>query len=263
MEDLFVEIEDKVTTGVFGLLDSIIVADKEKILYEKYFDKQGKESLRNTRSATKTITSILIGLAIEQGFIKGVDEQIIYYLKDIKPDLYLDKRKEEITIKDLLTMSSILECDDWNTFSRGNEERMYLVEDWVQFYLDLPIKGFPDWTTKPEKAKYGRVFSYCTAGVVTLGFILNDAVGGDLESFANKYLFEPLGITDYKWQFTPLKFPMTGGGLELRSDDLVKIGQLFLKKGNWNGIPVIPEMWVLDSTKPHVNIDDETEYGYL
>ena len=87
MEQTLVELEEKIKSNIFGVVDSVIIANKEKILYEKYFDKQGKEFLRNTRSATKTITSILIGIAIDKGFIKGVDENIVHYLKSKKPNL--------------------------------------------------------------------------------------------------------------------------------------------------------------------------------
>ncbi len=165
-------IEDDITKGELKNVTSVLVARHGKLVYEKYFDKFDANSLHDTRSSTKTITGILIGLAIENKFIPSEKTSVFKYFSDKKPFQNADARKEKITIEDLLTMSSMLECDDDNQFSSGNEERMYLIEDYFKFALNLPIRGFPAWATKPKDAPYGRSFSYCTAGVVLLGGVL-------------------------------------------------------------------------------------------
>ena len=256
------KMDSLIASNNFKKISSVVVAHKGKIIFENYYNDNTSKTKHNTRSATKTITGILIGMLLKEGKLKSVEEKVADYSK-VKNIQNPDKRKAQITVEDLLTMSSILECNDWNNYSRGNEEKMYLIEDWVKFYWDLPIKGFPEWETKPEDTKYGRSFSYCTAGTVVLGDVIN-SVTGSLEEYADEVLFSKLGITDYHWQKTPKGLPMTGGGLGLRSRDLLKIGQLYLNKGKWNKEQIISEDFVRESTKVHAEVGMfGYEYGYL
>jgi len=251
-----------VASGAYKQITSVVVSKDDRVLYEHYFDAGGIDGLRNTRSATKTVAGMLVGAALDRKLLR-VDAPITPYFKDRRPLANPDPRKDRITVEDLLTMSSLLECDDDNQYSRGNEERMYLVEDWSRFLLDLPIKGFPDWQPTPEKSPYGRAWSYCTAGVTILGPLLERATKQRVPEFADAVLFKPLGIDVVRWQFQPLGTAMTGGGLQLRSRDLLKLGQLYLNEGRWNGRQVISADWVRRSVAPHANARENTDYGYL
>lgn len=262
-EAAFSRLDSAVVNGTFKSITSILVARNGQLVYEKYYNGASDTTLHNTRSATKTITAILTGLAIDHQYIPSESTSVFPYFKDKKNIKNSDPRKDKITIEDLLTMSSILECDDENQFSNGNEERMYLLEDYFQFALDLPIRGFAPWNSKPENSPYGRSFSYCTAGVVLLGGVLERSTKMSVDVFAKKYLFDPLSINKVEWQITPMGMPMTGGGLGLRSRDLLKIMQLYANKGTWNTTRVLSSAWVEKSTKPHANARENVDYGYL
>ncbi len=252
-----------IRSGEFKKIGSVLIARHGKLAYEGYFDGDAG-TLRNTRSATKSITDVLIGIAIDEHKLSGVDAKILTLLPERARKIQNpDPRKAAITVEDFLTMSSPLECDDWNDASRGNEERMYVVEDWAQFILDLPIRGRMHVGEQVEAPPHGRYFSYCTGGVFTLSEVLEKATGMRTDHYACKKLFRPLGITNVEWVYSPMNVPQTGGGLQLTSRDLLKIAQLYLDGGEWQGKRIVSEAWVRSSTQPHARIDEATEYGYL
>ncbi len=254
--------ERAIRAGDFPKLTSVAIARHGKLVYEAYFGETDGGTLHDTRSVTKTVTAILLGIAIEKGFVAGVDAPIASFFPDKRPFANPDPRKEAITLEDLLTMSSALDCNDWVEESRGNEERMYVEKDWVKFTLDLPVRKPPS-EGKDGSASPGRQFSYCTAGVGTLGAAIERATKKPLAEFAQSTLFGPLRIAQPKWQYSPAGVAFTGGGLALRSRDLLKLGQLHLDGGTWKGVRVVSEMWIKRSFLPHARIDDKTEYGYL
>jgi CubicO group peptidase (beta-lactamase class C family) len=247
----------------FKKIGSVVIARHGKLGFEDYVEGDA-DTLRDTRSATKSITDVLLGIALQEGKVSAVDAEVLGLLPEHARRIQNpDPRKSKITIEDFLTMSSPLECDDWNDASRGNEERMYLVEDWAQFILDLPIRGRMRVGEKPEAPEHGRFFSYCTGGVFVLSEVLTRATGVRTDRYAQEKLFAPLGITNVEWVYSPLNVPQTGGGLRLSSRSLLKIGQLYLDGGRWQGHEIVRQGWVRDSTRPHARIDDATEYGYL
>jgi CubicO group peptidase (beta-lactamase class C family) len=263
--ELEMRFERAVAEKKFGNVSSILIARSGRIVYEKYFEGDA-ETLRNTRSVTKTVAGMLVGIALADGKLKSANESLPSYLPNHRRFAIDEPRKAKVSFEDVLTMSSSLECNDWNEYSRGNEERMYLVEDWVRFYWELPMRGFPEWIAKPSDSPYGRAFSYCTAGVTAVGVVLQNAVGGSLIRYADQMLFKPLGIDQAKWQAMPLGMPQTGGGLLLRTRDLFSLGQLYLQGGRRGERQVVPKAWVDASLTPKArmeNTPEPMEYGYL
>jgi CubicO group peptidase (beta-lactamase class C family) len=250
-----------VFSGKYERITSILIAKDGNVLFEKYYNENDVNSKHNTRSATKTMATLLTGIAIDKGYITSENDKIFDYLQHKLPVKNPDKRKEKITIKDLLTMSSALECNDSNRYSRGNEERMYIIEDWAKFYLNLPIRSYP-WGPKPKDRPYGRAFSYCSAGSALVAEILQSAIKSNLVEFAKKNLFEPLTIKDYNLHYTPFNLLNTAGGSEYRSRDFLKLIQLCLNKGLWKGKQIISSSWIEKASTTKLEAYD-AEYGYL
>lgn len=238
--------------GTFPKVDSMLVVRQGRLVHEAYFNGFDRERLHDLRSATKSITSALVGIAIDQGLLSGVDERVLPRLGGGAGLRNPDPRKDAITLGHLLTMTPGLACDDWNAASPGNEEKMYKELDWVKFVLDLPMVADP-----------GTRYGYCTGGVVTLGAVIGNASGRRADAFAREVLFGPLGITRAEWEYTPTGAVDTGGHIRMRPRDMAKFGQLFLQRGLWNGQRVVSEAWVERSTAFHVRTVSNEEYGYL
>ena len=235
--------------GEYHGISSILIAQNGKLVFEAYPGKFKRDEIHTTRSAGKSITSALIGIAIDKGFVDSVDAPILSYFPEYQGSVaHWDERKNNITIKHLLTMTSGV---------KGNEDKMYPTDDWIKFYLDQPLQHAP-----------GQHFSYATSGVVVLGNVITRASGLRIPEFANQYLFQPLGITQYKWPITNSRgnqgLAMTGGGLSLTPRDMLKFGQLYLNQGIWNGNRILSVAWIKESTQQHVVSDLYGEgYGYL
>lgn len=247
------ELNRKIATQNFKDITSVIVLKDGKLLLEEYFNGANRKTLHDTRSVGKSFASTLLGIAIKDNYIKSEKQTLNEFYK-LNTFQNYTIAKDSITLKDLLTMSSTFDGSDMNSESPGNEENMYPTKNWVEFALNLPI----------DKSKVTKKqWDYFTAGVVILGDIIHKSVPNGLEKYSNEKLFKPLGITKYKWQFTPQKVANTAGSLQLCSLDYAKYGQLYKNQGIWNGKQILSQEWITNSLSHQMTISEDEYYGYL
>jgi len=245
-------LDAEVRRGTFGRITSTVTAQRGRVVHEVYFDGD-VGTLRNTRSATKSVAGMLVGIAIERGDLPGVGAPLFSFFEDLAPFAHDGAAKRAVTLEDLLTMSSGLDCDDGDPESPGNEELMYETPDWLRFALDLPMRSMAD----------QGIWRYCTAGVTALAGVLEHATRQPVEEFARQHLFAPMDIEGVRWFRSPTGLAQTGGGLEMRSRDLLALGQLMLDEGVHGDRRILPADWVRTSLAPHRRVADATDYGYL
>jgi CubicO group peptidase (beta-lactamase class C family) len=247
------EMGEAITAGRYPDVHSVLVAHRGRLVFEEYFYEYDANTPHALRSATKSVVSALVGLAIAQGLLKDVRQPVLPFFAGDYPQLAnVTDAKRRITVEDLLTMRSGLECDDWNQASPGNESKMGRTDDWVKFTLDLPMRSEP-----------GTTSSYCSGGVIVLGRLVEKVSGRPLVTFAREHLFEPLGIRNFQWRFAPDRSSInTFCQVSLTPRDMLKIGLLYMSGGKWNSRQVVPADWVNASTSRHTSVGD-TDYGYL
>jgi len=228
-------------------IDGLLILKNNQLVYESYFHGYTGKTLHNIYSSGKSITSILTGIALDKGLIQSVDVPVLGLLPEYADHQNKDSRKSQITIKHLLNMTAGF------AWQENTETRMRASPDWVKFTLDLPLAANP-----------GTQGNYATGGVVVLGRIIENQSGLNLAQFAEKYLFGPLGIKEYKWDLMPNGRISAGGSLYLRPRDMAKIGLLMLNKGLWNGKRIVSSEWVEMSGENNLRLPGPFDgYGYL
>jgi len=252
------QLADAIGRGEFPKTTSVLVVHRGRLIYEGYFGDGGQDVLNNTRSATKSITALAVGAAIEDHAIGSVASPAFGYLSDLAPFEHDEALKRSITVEDLLTMSSALDCNDDVDASPGNEDRMHEQQNWTRWAVDLP--------TRMDYARdaAGRgAFAYCTAGAFLLGQIVQRATRTPVDQYVAAKLFAPLGITRWEWSRSPTGEVMTGGGLLLRSRDLAKFAWMLVDDGRWMGRQVVSPAWVRAVMTARRKANPQQDYGYL
>ena len=244
-------------------IDSLVIAYNGELVFEQ----QLRDSLdvadtwtNNTNidlhvvnSVTKSFTSALMGIAIDQQIISGVDEKVHDYFQHKLPIAHWTQAKQDITIENWLNMRSGYEWDEWNVNylnSNNLNSQMNSAPDPIQFLLDRPMSSEP-----------GTTFAYSTGISFGLGRIIQLASGSSLNHFLRDNLLTPLNISEY--DFWSLDGQLhTGSALYLTTRDMAKFGQLFLDGGVWNGNRIISQQWVEDSTMQRVDLNEDGSAGY-
>ncbi|MFP7655321.1 serine hydrolase domain-containing protein [Chryseobacterium proteolyticum] len=245
------EMMKKIIDGQYPNVHSVLIMKHGELFFEEYFYEYNRNKLHELRSATKSFVSALTGIAIDEKYIKSKEAHILDYFPEytIANDL---AAKQKITIENLLTNQSGLDCDVSNPKSAGNEVDMGKTDDWVKYTLELPMID-----------SAGGKGMYCSGNPITMGRIIEKASGQPLKHFAEQYLFKPLGIDNYIWNFEPTKTSLeTFCQLYLTPREMAKFGQLYLNKGSWNGKQIISSEWVEQSLKKH-SVVQGVNYGYL
>lgn len=238
-----------------GLHSFLIVRDG-MLVVEEYFDGWRADQLHTQQSVSKSFTSALVGIAIERDDFKGVGETVLGFYPADMDIMHLDDRKRALRLEDLLTMRSGTDYHERGSNS-PHDQLNRRSRGWDRFYLDRPMTAQP-----------GTRFQYDSGAVILTSSLLKRRTGMHADLYAEKHLFEPLGIDDYRWSKNAEGHPHTGGGLYVTPRAMAKLGLLYLRGGRWADRQVIPEAWVRASTKMHVEFGGdhrrphEIGYGY-
>jgi len=227
-------------------IHSLLIIRDKKIVLDAYFYPFRSDLRHDIASCTKSITSLLIGIAIDKGYIKSEDQLVSSFFPEIK---LRSKEFETLSIKDLLTMRSGFNCGSSNEDSLFNE--LFPSANWPGFIFDIPFVTDP-----------GREFSYCSCNYYLLAEIIYRSTRSSPEDFAKKYLFNELGIRSVYWSKNKQGINYGWGDLCLKPRDLAKIGQLLLDGGKWNNRSVISADWVKKAKTMNTVFSSGNGYGY-
>jgi CubicO group peptidase (beta-lactamase class C family) len=219
-----------------------------RLAFDACFFPFNAEMRHDVASVTKSITSTLIGIALDESLLTDVKQPLLSSFPG-RATSNLDNRKRRMTLEDLLTMRA-----GWDCGFEPNEARLFEMRrstNWLQFMLDLPMVAEP-----------GTRFAYCSGNPHVLSILLTQVAHSNALAFAQAKLFDPLGIRDLSWPADP-DGNNHGWGDQLRPRDMAKIGQLFLRRGRWGDRQIISESWVSAATRPHVEKTvNKDHYGY-
>lgn len=231
-------------------IDSISVIRNGYLILDVAIHPYQSTNKHIVHSCTKSIVSALIGIALQQDYLESVDQQLleIFATREVAN---LSTEKQSITLEDVLTMSSGLLCRDSYLYRWRGIEEMLESDDWVQYVLDLPMAEPP-----------GTHFEYCNGGSFLLSAIIQETTGMSAETYAMENLFEPLGISDIDWPSNPEGISIGWGNLSMLPLDMAKIGLLYLEGGVWDGVQIVPQEWVSESTRKHIDATLQDGYGF-
>ena len=257
--DLIEKLLAQIKNDTYKNIHSILIVKDGKLVIERYFPGQEEDgrhrvyqpdTLHGIHSATKSVNSLLIGIAIDQKLIRGVDEKLSAFFPEYA-DVFADGKRDALCLKHLLSMTAGLSWDEWtNSYNdvRNDHVAMNRSNDPVRYTLERPVVAAP-----------GTQFAYSSGLSIVLGEIIYKASGLRPDKFAERHLFGPLGISNYSWLKYPHGVVQTGGGLSLRPRDMAKIGYLVLCGGRWQGKQLVNERWLEESLKQHA---PDRAYGY-
>jgi CubicO group peptidase (beta-lactamase class C family) len=238
--------------GTYKDVHSVLLYQRGKLVMEEYFYGYSVGRQHQLRSATKSIVSTLVGIAIDRGALSGADQPV---LPQMNYSAYAnpDPRKAQIRIGDFLSMSPGLDCNDHSSTSPGRETVIDDAPDWVKATLDLPMINDP-----------GTQGFYCSGGVAVAGRLVENKVKMKLPDFAQANLFAPLGIprTNWTWNFDLTNADKEYSQIHLRSRDMLKLGILFADNGRWHGRQVVSSSWAHTALAEHSHVDN-VSYGYF
>lgn len=213
-----------------------------------------RSDMHSMQSVTKTVTSVIIGVAKTRGDFKAGQHTPVLHYFDVSKIKNVDDRKRRMTLHDLMTMRAGLKWDEDipENDPRNDMARMEATDDWIEYVINKPMAAEP-----------GKLAVYNSGATELLAYIFQKETGQDIEKYAEKYLFTPLGIK-HAWKRTYLGVVDTEGGLFLTDSDLAKIGYLYLNGGVWEGKQIISRDWVKESLRPVFNTEDgDNDYGLL